>query len=67
MALKHGKYVYIRRSDGYYIKARVFKSRGDDANKYVIVGPKLSKPPANAVIVREEQLEDRVRERLHTL
>ncbi|MCS7112297.1 MAG: DUF5622 domain-containing protein [Ignisphaera sp.] len=67
MALKHGKYVYIERKDGYYIKARVFKSKGDEAAKYIIVGPKLSKPPASATIVKEDQLTGNIKEKLYAI
>uniref|UniRef100_A0A7J3QE77 Cren protein n=1 Tax=Ignisphaera aggregans TaxID=334771 RepID=A0A7J3QE77_9CREN len=65
MALKHGKYVYIERSDGYYVKARVFKSRNDDASKYIIIGPKTHKPPMNALILKEDQIPDNLKEKLY--
>ncbi len=67
MALKHGKYVYIERSDGYYVKARVFKSRDEESTKYIIIGPKLRKPPMNAAIVKETQLPNTIKEKLYTV
>lgn len=65
VALKHGKYVYIERSDGYYIRARVLKSRDDESSKYIIIGPKLRKPPANATILKESQLPNNTKEKLY--
>jgi len=68
MGLKHGKYVYVKRSDGYYIKVRVLKSRGDeDQDKYIVVGPKTHKVPPTATIVREEQLPEKIREKLYAI
>ncbi len=68
MGLKHDKYVYVRRSDGYYIKVRVLKSRGDeDQDKYIIVGPKISRAPPTATIIKEEQLSEKVKEKLYTI
>ncbi len=68
MGLKHGKYLYVKRSDGYYIKVRVLKSRGDeDQDRYIIVGPKMRKAPLTATIVKEEQLPEKIKEKLYTI
>lgn len=68
MGLKHGKYVYVKRSDGYYIKVRVLKSRGDeDQDRYIIVGHKTRKAPLTVTIIREEQLPEKVKEKLYTI
>ena len=66
MALKHKKYVYVRRADGWYVKVRVLKSRSDDdPSKYIVVGPKVKEPPFTAQILREEQLPEEVRKQLY--
>ncbi|HDI02416.1 MAG TPA: cren protein [Ignisphaera sp.] len=66
MALKHKKYIYVRRSDGWYVKVRVLKSRSeDDPSRYIVVGPKVREAPATAQIIREEQLPDDVKKKLY--
>ncbi len=68
MALKHGKYVYVKRADGWYVKVRVLKSRSDDdPSKYIVVGPKVKEPPFTAQILREEQLPDEIRKQLYEI
>lgn len=65
MGGKHGKYVYIDRGDGWYVKARVFKNKAlDDPGKYLPVGPKVREPPFTFEIVRLEDLPEQVREAL---
>jgi hypothetical protein len=62
MGGKHGKYVYIKRADGWYVKARVFKNRSeDDPERYLIVGPKVKEAPFTYEIVSEEDLPEEVR------
>ncbi|MEL9939595.1 MAG: DUF5622 domain-containing protein [Ignisphaera sp.] len=65
MGLKHKKYVYVERSDGAYVKVRVLKSRQEDETKYIVVGPKVNKPPSNATIISESQLPDAVKTKLY--
>uniref|UniRef100_A0A7C2Z9H0 Cren protein n=1 Tax=Ignisphaera aggregans TaxID=334771 RepID=A0A7C2Z9H0_9CREN len=67
MGLKHGKYIYIARSDGWYVKARVFKSRAEEENRYMIVGPKVRVPPPTAKIIKEESLPESVKAQLYAL
>ena len=76
MGLKHGKYIYVERADGYYVKVRVLGVRfrregveGDlsDPSRYIIVGFKTKKPPHTAVIVSEESLPQTVREKLYSV
>lgn len=76
MGLKHGKYIYVERGDGYYVKVRVLGIRfkrgnieGDisDPSKYIIVGSKTKKPPESAVIVSEESLPQVIREKLYSV
>ncbi len=68
MALKHKKYVYVKRADGWYVKVRVLKSRpDDDPSKYIVVGPKVKEPPFTAQILKEEQLPDDVRKQLYNI
>ncbi len=57
MGGKHGKYVYIKRSDGWYVKARVLKNRPeDDPEKYIPVGPKVKEPSFTFEVVDEEEI-----------
>jgi len=74
VGLKHGKYIYVERGDGYYVKVRVLNVRfgkgetsGDvqDPTRYVVMGFKTRKPPRTAVIVSEEALPKKVREALY--
>lgn len=67
MGLKHGKYIYVMRGDGYYVKVRVFKGREEGKDRYLVVGPKVKKPPRTAKVLREEQLPDEVRLNLYAL
>lgn len=67
MGLKHGKYVYVARADGYYVKVRILKSRTDEESKYIVTGSKVREPPATAQIIREEQLPDKVRTELYAI
>jgi len=75
MALKHRKYVYVKRSDGYYVKVRVLNIRlgrkveqtADLSNptRYTVTGFKTKKPPLTAVIIGEEVLPEEVRKQLY--
>jgi hypothetical protein len=67
MALKHKKYVYVKRSDGVYVKVRVLKSREEGEDKYIVMGPKVSKPPATAIVISEENLPEAVRKKLYEI
>ncbi len=63
---KHGKYVYVRRKDGWYVKVRVFKNRDDnDPEKYLIVGPKVREPPMTYKVIHENEVPEAVREKLY--
>lgn len=74
LGLKHGKYIYVKRSDGWYVKIRVLnirfkkkKEQGDVLNpsRYVITGYKTSKPPHRAIVINEETLPEETRRELH--
>ncbi|MEB3806197.1 MAG: DUF5622 domain-containing protein [Desulfurococcales archaeon] len=66
MGGKHGKYVYVKRSDGWFVKVRVFKNRAeDDPERYLVVGPKVREAPFTYAVVEEEELPEEVRERLY--
>jgi len=68
MGGKHGKYVYVKRSDGWYVKVRVFKSRAeDDPERYIVVGPKVKEPPFTYEVLDEEELPEEVREKLRDI
>ncbi|MEM0371767.1 MAG: DUF5622 domain-containing protein [Ignisphaera sp.] len=67
MGLKHKKYIYVARADGYYVKIRVLKSRTDEESRYIVVGPKVREPPLNAQVIREDQLPDKVKMELYTV
>ncbi len=66
MGGKHGKYVYVKRRDGWYVKVRVFKSRAeDDPSRYLVVGPKVKEAPFTYEVLEEEDLPESVREDLY--
>jgi hypothetical protein len=68
MGGKHGKYAYVLRSDGWYVKVRVIKSRAeDDPERYVILGPKVRKAPITMPIIREEEPPDEVIPKLYAI
>ncbi len=68
MGGKHGKYIYVERNDGWFVKVRVLKSREpNDPEKYIIVGPKVKKPPLTYKVVKEEELPDEVRDKLYSV
>lgn len=68
MALKHKKYVYVKRRDGWYVKVRVIKSKPDDSpEKYIVVGPKVREPPPTAKILNEELLPEESRRKLYEI
>lgn len=76
MGLKHRKYVYVQRSDGYYVKVRVLNIRfgrkvegGDvqDPTRYIVLGFKTKKPPRTAIVISEEALPQAVRSLLYTV
>ena len=68
MGGKHGKYAYVLRSDGWYVKVRVIKSRPeDDAERYIVVGPKTREPPHTYPVLREEELSEEAAARLYDL
>ena len=68
MGLKHKKYVYVLRDDGWYVKVRVIKSAPEDSiERYMPVGPKTKKPPLTATIIKEEQLPPEARSKLYQL
>ncbi len=66
MGGKHGKYAYVLRNDGWYVKVRVLKGREQgDPEKYIVVGPKTRKPPATYPVLREDDLPEDVRRQLY--
>jgi len=77
MGLKHGKYIYVERSDGWYVKVRVlgirFKKKMEkevdinDPSRYIVTNYKTKHPPINAIIVKEADLPEDVRKALHSI
>lgn len=68
MAGKHGKYAYVQRRDGWYIKVRVFKNKEEsDPAKYLVVGPKRRDAPPTFPLLREEDLPDEVKAKLYEI
>jgi len=76
VGLKHKKYVYVQRNDGWFVKVRVLNIRfgtkieqGDinDPSRYVVVGPKVRKPPLTATIISEEALPEATRKVLYSV
>lgn len=66
MGGKHGKYVYVRRRDGLYVKVRVLKSRDEkDPSRYIVVGPVRKTPPVTYDVMREEDIPVEVRQELY--
>ncbi len=66
MGGKHGKYIYVERKDGWYVKVRALKSRDtNDPSKYIVVGPKTRKPPLTYKVLKEEELPDEVKPLLY--
>ncbi len=66
MGGKHGKYVYVERADGWFVKVRVLKSRDPgDPSRYVVVGPKVRNPPITYRVLKEEELPDEIRSSLY--
>lgn len=64
MGGKHGKYVYVKRGDGLYVRVRVLKSREQDPAKFVIIGPAVRAPPLGFELLKEEDLPESTREEL---
>ena len=66
MGGKHGKYVYVRRPDGWYVKVRVFKNRPEsDPSRYIVVGPKVRSPPPTFEVLDYEDVPEEVRRQLY--
>ncbi|MEM0365675.1 MAG: DUF5622 domain-containing protein [Acidilobaceae archaeon] len=66
MGGKHGKYVYVRRSDGLYVKVRVLKSRDEkDSSRYIPVGPVTKNPPLTFQVISEDDLPEEVKPLLY--
>lgn len=66
MGGKTGKYVYVKRRDGWYVKVRVFKGKSDDdPDKYLPVGFKTKRPPHTYEILDEEELPEEARGKLY--
>jgi len=74
MGLKHGKYIYVKRSDGFYVKVRGLNLRfGEkmeqvnitDPSRFIITGYKTMNPPLTAIIVNEEVLPEDTRRNLY--
>ncbi len=68
MGGKHGKYVYVARRDGWYVKVRVLKSRAeDDPSRYIVVGPKVREPPYSFTVLAEDDLPGEVVSKLYLI
>ena len=66
VAGKHGKYAYVERRDGWYVKVRVFKNRDEKSpDRYLVVGPKRRDAPPTFPVLKEEDLPEEVRPRLY--
>lgn len=76
MGLKHKKYVYVKRSDGWYVKVRVLNIRFGtkvehadvgDPSRYIVVGFKIKKPPLTATVISEEAVPETTRKTLYSV
>lgn len=66
MGGKHGKYVYVRRRDGLFVKVRVLKSRDEkDPSRYIVVGPVTKKAPDTYEVLDERDLPEEARSQLY--
>ena len=66
MGGKHGKYVYIARKDGWYVKARLLKGRAEnDPEKYIILGFKRRDVPSTYKVIKEDMLPEEVVKKLY--
>ncbi len=62
MGGKHGKYVYVDRGDGWFVKVRVFKSRDPASpDRYLVLGFKTREPPLTYRVVKAEELPEEIR------
>lgn len=76
MGLKHKKYVYVKRSDGVYIKLRVLNLRFggkaeqvnlSDSSRYIVLNYKTTKPPRTGIVINEDILPDDVKKALYSV
>lgn len=80
MGLKHGKYIYIERKDGWFVKVRVLnirlKKKGkkekysfdiNDPEKYIVLPVKTRNPPFTAQIINEDDVPDEVKKALYQI
>ncbi len=66
MGGKHGKYIYIKRNDGWYVKARVFKNRAEeDPSRYLVIGPKTKEAPFTYEVISEDDIPEEIRPKLY--
>ncbi|MEM4717707.1 MAG: DUF5622 domain-containing protein [Desulfurococcaceae archaeon] len=75
MGLKHRKYIYVKRSDGVYVKVRVLNLRFGtkieqvnitDPSRYIVLNYKTTKPPRTAIIINEDILPAEVKSILYS-
>lgn len=77
MGLKHGKYIYVERKDGWYVKVRVLGVRFrreskeavdiNDPKRYVVLSVKTREPPRSSIVVREDDVPSAVREMIYSV
>ena len=79
MGVKHGKYIYIERKDGWYVKVRVLnirlRKKGkekftfdiNDPSKYIVLNSKTRNPPFKADILKEEDVPPEIQKKLYTI
>jgi hypothetical protein len=68
MGGKHGKYAYVQRNDGWYVKVRVLKSRAEnDPTRYIVVGPKRKDAPPTYPVLREDEVPEEIRKQLYEI
>ncbi|MCX8195598.1 MAG: DUF5622 domain-containing protein [Acidilobaceae archaeon] len=66
MGGKHGKYAYVRRKDGMYVKLRLLKSRDEkEAERYIVIGPVRKTAPFGFEVLNEEDLPEQARAELY--
>lgn len=76
MGLKHRKYVYVKRTDGWYVKVRVLNIRfgkkveqGDISNpsRYIVTGYKTKHPPLTGAIISQDALPEETKKIIESI
>ncbi|MEM0377822.1 MAG: DUF5622 domain-containing protein [Thermosphaera sp.] len=77
MGLKHGKYIYVDRLDGTFVKVRVLNIRFHkkteekidvtNPTRYIVTGVVSERPPRKAVVISIEALPEEVKNAIRSI